>query len=83
MAKKVIKKTAKQKAKEKAIQNQEDKFQKITDEVIKMLESCEGTFELPWHNLKGTGVPINIVTKKPYRGMNRFWLTLSTMHLNH
>ena len=83
MAKKVIKKTAKQKAKEKAIQNQEDKFQKITDEVIKMLETSEGTFELPWHNLKGTGVPINIVTKKPYRGMNRFWLTLATMHLNN
>jgi len=83
MAKKTVKKTAKQKAKEKAIENQENKFQKITDEVIKMLETCEGTFELPWHNLAGTGIPINIVSKKPYRGMNRFWLTLASMRLNN
>jgi antirestriction protein ArdC len=46
-------------------------YQIITDQVLELLE--QGT--VPWHKpWSGGGVPTNLVSKKPYRGINPFLL---------
>mgnify|MGYP003662196347 CR=1 FL=1 len=46
-------------------------YQIITDQVLELLE--QGT--VPWHKpWSGGGVPTNLISKKPYRGINPFLL---------
>lgn len=45
-----------------------DVYQKITDQVIEMLEAGTAPWHKPWKDLGG--VPVSMSTKKPYRGIN-------------
>jgi antirestriction protein ArdC len=48
-----------------------DIHQKITDQIIAMLERGAGDFELPWHQPTGGLMrPINVASGRPYRGVN-------------
>ena len=56
-------------------QNQTDIYQKVTNLILSLLESAQKlTFRQPWINVGG-GNPINVKSKKYYRGIN--WLLLS------
>lgn len=61
-----------------------DVYQIVTDKIVGMLEAGVVPWRKPWTS---AGLPRNLVTKKPYRGINhfllsasnyvsRFWLTL-------
>jgi antirestriction protein ArdC len=51
-----------------------DVYQIITDKIINLLE-CD---VVPWRRLwTSTGLPRNLVSKKPYRGVNVFLLSAS------
>jgi antirestriction protein ArdC len=55
--------------------NQErfDIHQHITDQIVAAIERGAGEFRLPWHRSAGNIMrPINIASKKPYRGVNVF-----------
>jgi len=47
-----------------------DVYQIITDRIIDMLEKGTVPWQKPWEQ----GIPTNLVTKKPYRGINVFLL---------
>jgi antirestriction protein ArdC len=47
-------------------------YDQITQRIIKMLESGTVPWRKPW-NVR-TGLPCNLLTKKPYRGINAFLL---------
>jgi antirestriction protein ArdC len=48
-----------------------DIHQHITDKIISAIERGAGEFRLPWHRSAGNIMrPINIASKKPYRGVN-------------
>jgi antirestriction protein ArdC len=48
-------------------------YDQITDRIISMLEKGTVPWQKPWK--VSTGLPRNLVSGKPYRGMNIFWLT--------
>ena len=50
--------------------------QKIIDEVLKNLSEGTGLWKPGWKS----EVPESFSTKKPYRGVNNFYLTLVSMH---
>ena len=63
-----------------------DVYQIVTDKIVGMLETGVVPWRKPWSS---AGLPRNLVTKKPYRGINHFllsaskyaspfWLTLQT-----
>ena len=48
-----------------------DIHQHITDRIVTAIERGAGDFRLPWHRSAGSIVrPVNIASKKPYRGVN-------------
>ncbi|MDD2943900.1 MAG: zincin-like metallopeptidase domain-containing protein [bacterium] len=48
-----------------------DVYQEITNKIIAALESSAPAGRLPWQNAEGsTLMPVNAVSKKPYRGVN-------------
>jgi len=51
-----------------------DVYQIITDKIINLLESGVVPWRRPWTS---TGLPRNLVSKKPYRGINYFLLSAS------
>jgi len=51
-----------------------DVYQIITDKIINLLESGVVPWRRPWTS---TGLPRNLVSKKPYRGVNVFLLSAS------
>src|SRR5487761_1640445 len=51
-----------------------DVYQIITDRIINLLESGVVPWRRPWSS---TGLPRNLVSKKPYRGINYFLLSAS------
>src|SRR5487761_917169 len=51
-----------------------DVYQIITDKIINMLESGVVPWRRPW---TPTGLPRNLVSKKPYKGINYFLLSAS------
>src|SRR5487761_1869602 len=51
-----------------------DVYQIITDKIINLLESGVVPWRRPWSS---TGLPRNLVSKKPYRGVNFFLLSAS------
>jgi len=51
-----------------------DVYQIITDKIINLLESGMVPWRRPWTS---TGLPRNLVSKKPYRGVNVFLLSAS------
>ena len=53
-------------------------YQKITDQIIAMLEECDARgWEMPWRQLGG-GLAANAVSHKHYRGINRLILGLES-----
>src|SRR5579885_2638321 len=51
-----------------------DVYQIVTDKIINLLESGVVPWRRPWTS---TGLPRNLVSKKPYRGVNVFLLSAS------
>jgi antirestriction protein ArdC len=53
-----------------------DIYNKITDQIIAAIEAGAGTFTMPWHRPRGTGIPYNPARKGGYRGCNvlALWL---------
>ena len=51
-----------------------DVYQIVTDKIIAMLEAGVVPWRKPWSS---AGLPRNLVTKKPYRGINHFLLSAS------
>jgi antirestriction protein ArdC len=48
-----------------------DIHQHITDKIVSAIERGAGEFRLPWHRGAGNIMrPVNIASKKAYRGVN-------------
>ena len=48
-----------------------DVYRKVTDAIIHSIEQGAGNWRMPWHTSgKYAFSPINVVSKKPYRGIN-------------
>jgi antirestriction protein ArdC len=50
-----------------------DVYQLVTDRIIELLEAGTVPWQKPWTD---TGVPMNVLSKRPYRGIN-LWLLLA------
>lgn len=60
--------------------SQSDIYQRITDRIIKAIEAGAGVWRMPWHggaDGMAPALPLNAVSKKPYRGINTvvLWTT--------
>ena len=53
-----------------------DAYQVLTDQIIQALEESVDSWKCPWNRLVA-GPPINMVSKKQYRGINRLVLNLA------
>ena len=52
-------------------EERKDVYQKITDKIVAGLERGVGKFQFPWHQTGARGFsPVNVLSKKPYRGVN-------------
>jgi antirestriction protein ArdC len=48
-----------------------DVYARVTDQIVTAIENGVGNWRMPWHtNGKYAFSPINVVSKKPYRGIN-------------
>jgi antirestriction protein ArdC len=49
-----------------------DIYQRITDRIIEAIEAGAGDWRMPWHTQEGdaSALPVNAVSRKPYRGVN-------------
>jgi antirestriction protein ArdC len=48
-----------------------DVYETVTSQIIQAIEQGAGTWKMPWHtNGKFAFSPINVASKKPYRGIN-------------
>ena len=50
-----------------------DLYQDITDKIIGQLEKGTAPWQQPWASLGG-GMPLNVISRKPYRGVNTLLL---------
>src|SRR3954453_17944812 len=63
--------------------NQQQLREKITAQIVAALESGNvPPWRRPWRMGKNSGFPVNIVSKKPYRGINPILLDLSSARHN-
>lgn len=58
-------------------QNPRDLYQTITDRVVASIEAGAPNFEMPWHSKAASTLPVNVLTKKAYRGVNILSLWVS------
>lgn len=51
-------------------------YRRITDQIAAAIAAGAPTFEMPWHR-PGLAIPVNVMTTKPYRGINvlSLWVT--------
>ena len=55
-----------------------DVYQTVTFQIIKAIENGAGTWRMPWHTSgRFAFSPINVTSKKPYRGINTLALWAS------
>src|ERR1700744_5379896 len=47
-------------------------YERITERIVNLMEQGTVPWHMPW--TASTGLPHNLVTKKPYRGINPFLL---------
>src|SRR5258706_4497710 len=48
-----------------------DVYARVTDQIVTAIEQGVGNWRMPWHTSGGFAFsPINIVSRKPYRGIN-------------
>ena len=57
-----------------------DIYQRVTDRIIAAIEAGAGEWRMPWHSVAdgmAPVLPVNAVSKKPYRGINTvvLWAT--------
>jgi antirestriction protein ArdC len=58
--------------------NQRDVYARVTDQIINAIEQGVGTWRMPWHTSgRFAFSPINVTSKKPYRGINTVCLWAS------
>ena len=57
-----------------------DLYQRITDEIVAAIEAGTAEFHMPWYNCASIGSPKNIVTGRPYRGINTLLLWAEARH---
>ena len=51
--------------------NQRDVYARVTDQIVTAIEQGVGTWRMPWHTSgRFAFSPINVASKKPYRGIN-------------
>jgi antirestriction protein ArdC len=51
--------------------DQRDVYARVTDQIIQSIEQGVGTWRMPWHTSgRFAFSPINVTSKKPYRGIN-------------
>jgi antirestriction protein ArdC len=61
-------------------QPREDIYNRITQEIVAAIEAGPGRWKLPWHHDGGdVARPMNLVSKKRYRGVNVLALWVSAM----
>jgi antirestriction protein ArdC len=53
--------------------NHTDLYNRITDKIIAQLENGAAPWQRPWTTIGG-GLPMNVVSRKPYRGINTLLL---------
>src|SRR5450759_5168886 len=53
--------------------NHADLYKRITDRIITQLEKGVAPWQRPWATIGG-GLPANVVSRKPYRGINTLLL---------
>ena len=52
-----------------------DVYQKVTDAIVNAIEQGVSNWQMPWHTSgKFAFSPINVTSKKPYRGINTLCL---------
>src|ERR1700739_4943017 len=52
-----------------------DVYARVTDQIINAIEQGAGNWRMPWHTSgRYSFSPINVVSKKPYRGINTLCL---------
>src|ERR1700716_1033964 len=55
--------------------NQRDVYASVTAQIINAIEQGAGSWRMPWHTSgKFAFSPINVTSKKPYRGINTLCL---------
>lgn len=55
-----------------------DLFQRVTQQIIAAIETGAEDFVMPWHRWgESMGSPINAVTRRPYRGINKLLLWIA------
>ena len=54
----------------------QDVYARVTSQIIAAIEEGVGTWRMPWHTSSGRNavVPINVTSRKPYRGINTLCL---------
>ncbi len=63
--------TPKKKSSAKSAKPRVDVHQAVTDRIAEMLETCEDKWKRPWISTgRYNASPINVVSRKPYRGIN-------------
>ena len=45
-------------------------YQRITDQIMAQVEAGAAQWRMPWHTAEARGLPLNAVSRKPYRGGN-------------
>ena len=63
-----------------------DLYQQITDDLIHRIESGKLTHWQPWKSVvepdgTRTSGPVNFVTRRPYTGVNAFWLGIAPLNV--
>jgi len=48
-----------------------DVYARVTDQIVNAINQRAGTWRMPWHTSgRFAFSPINVISKKPYRGIN-------------
>ncbi|MEF8699267.1 MAG: zincin-like metallopeptidase domain-containing protein [Candidatus Accumulibacter sp. UW20] len=56
-----------------------DVYQRVTAEIIKAIEDgVEGAYRMPWHRHTAEGFPKNVISRRPYHGLNTLALWSTT-----
>jgi antirestriction protein ArdC len=58
-----------------------DVYRKVTDAIVNAIEQGVGNWRMPWHTSgRYAFSPLNVVSKKPYRGVNTLCLWAAAQH---
>src|SRR5215813_7024644 len=53
----------------------QDVYRRVTDQIVTAIENGVGNWRMPWHTSgRYAFSPINVVSRKPYRGINTLCL---------